>query len=390
MSGNNADYGEASIAVKNNVFYVSGTTHSKDFPTTLGAFQTNKTHNGDTPYMLAFENMCFLPDATDIVANPNSSCGFSSKNVLFKAKPRQSNCILSNSLAVKWRILNGLSETIVTGDSVKILVGPSDKVFVYVLDTISNCKSADVNVKLNFGGIRINHFKSICNGDSILLQKKYRKVSGIYLDTIYNTSACDTVISTQLDVVPYFKVQKHIDICPGGSFSFNAKTYSIAGIYVDTITSFITCDSIFTIYLRIIPFNLITNIRICSGKTYRVGTNIYNSSGIYIDSLKNYLGCDSIITTNLQVLSRIEDTLIGNYCNGDVVFIGKNMYNVSGNYRDTMKSFGGCDSFMTSYLHFSPSIFYEDTVNYCERDSFFVLERNMQVYMPIKAYILFN
>lgn len=48
-------------------------------------------------------------------------------------------------------------------------------------------------------------------------------------------------------------------------------------------------------------FNLIDTI--CDGMTYSVGESIYTSSGLYLDSLTNRLGCDSLVTLDLTVLN---------------------------------------------------------------------------------------
>ena len=44
------------------------------------------------------------------------------------------------------------------------------------------------------------------------------------------------------------------------------------------------------------------SLTICSNETYNIGDNIYNLSGNYIDTLISNFGCDSIIYTNLSVI----------------------------------------------------------------------------------------
>ena len=45
---------------------------------------------------------------------------------------------------------------------------------------------------------------------------------------------------------------------------------------------------------------------ICSGLTYANGNNIYDATGIYVDSLLTFLGCDSIVTLDLTVVPDTE------------------------------------------------------------------------------------
>ena len=48
---------------------------------------------------------------------------------------------------------------------------------------------------------------------------------------------------------------------------------------------------------------------VCEGKSIIVGSNTYTISGTYYDTLTSYQGCDSIITTNLSVLTEITDSV---------------------------------------------------------------------------------
>lgn len=54
--------------------------------------------------------------------------------------------------------------------------------------------------------------------------------------------------------------------------------------------------------INVIPKEVMMTDTICNGGTIMVGSSTYSVSGIYIDSLVNSLGCDSILTTNLTVL----------------------------------------------------------------------------------------
>ncbi len=92
-------------------------------------------------------------------------------------------------------------------------------------------------------------------------------------------------------------------ICQGESFSVGNNIYNTSGTYIDTLTNYLGFDSIVTTNLTVIPISTnIQNPNICQGESISVGSNIYTTPGTYIDTLINYLGCDSIITTNLTVL----------------------------------------------------------------------------------------
>lgn len=48
---------------------------------------------------------------------------------------------------------------------------------------------------------------------------------------------------------------------------------------------------------------------ICAGENITVGSNTYTTTGFYYDTLTSFYGCDSIITTNLTVLTEITDSV---------------------------------------------------------------------------------
>lgn len=94
------------------------------------------------------------------------------------------------------------------------------------------------------------------------------------------------------------------------------KTYTTTGIYHDTLTNSIGCDSIITINLTIGGSTSSVTETACKSYLSPSG-KIYTSSGIYKDTLVNgnSQGCDSIITINLTIdtlntnVSKLNETL---------------------------------------------------------------------------------
>ncbi|MDG1719322.1 MAG: T9SS type A sorting domain-containing protein [Flavobacteriales bacterium] len=91
---------------------------------------------------------------------------------------------------------------------------------------------------------------------------------------------------------------------------------------------------------------------ICNGLSIVVGSNTYDSTGVYYDTLLSFNGCDSIVTTNLIVLSTAASSGV-NYqtiCLGDSASVGNSTYYSAGVYADTLISSNGCDSIVTTTL----------------------------------------
>jgi len=126
--------------------------------------------------------------------------------------------------------------------------------------------------------------------------------------------------------------------------------YSSTGIYRDTIPTISGCDSIITTNLIINPITQTTlNTIICQGDTFIVGSHYYTTTGTYTDTLTTYLGCDSIITTNLTLNSIQQTTLNTTICQGETYSVGVHNYTITGSYTDTLTSFMGCDSIITTH-----------------------------------------
>lgn len=367
IGGAESDYGSAKISLLNNVFYYSGSTHSMNFPTTAGAFQTVKSNINSTPFVTAIKDMCFLPDPINITLSPNTFCLNQPVNAILKAKPVTNLCS-SNNLSIKWYKNLNRTTPIAVGDSVQVLINPLDSYYVISYDNVYNCKSRDIKLITNTSNIVYNKNFIICKGDSIFLAKAWRKTGGMWHDTII-AAPCDSIFKITLVVnnPPYKKV--NIDRCEGSPFVLNSKVYNVDGTYIDTLKSPAGCDSIVEFTLKFIPNSRTDTIKICVGKTYKVGTKTYSVSGVYHDTLTNSVGCDSIIHTHLFVTNNKVYYVTKTLCSNQSYQVGPNLYTTSGTYIDTFHLAGSCDSIIVSTLTFNLAKQFQDTVTACEGDT---------------------
>ncbi|MDC0201701.1 T9SS type A sorting domain-containing protein [Flavobacteriales bacterium] len=143
-------------------------------------------------------------------------------------------------------------------------------------------------------------------------------------------------------------------ICDGDSIVVAGSVYNTTGLYTDSLTSSIGCDSLVFTNLVVHPNASLTNNQtICSGETYSIGSNIYDSTGTYSDTLSTMYGCDSIVTTILVVDSIVGGSSVNQQtvCIGDSINVGLSTYFNTGVYSDTLLSINGCDSVVTTYLN---------------------------------------
>ena len=157
----------------------------------------------------------------------------------------------------------------------------------------------------------------------------------------------------EIKVLSIAGLTTNYSICDGDSIVVGNSVYNTTGLYTDSLTSSLGCDSLVFTSLIVNPNITFTNNQtICIGETYTINGNIYDTTGTYVDSLQTIAGCDSIITTNLTILSISAGSSINNQtiCIGDSIMLGTSTYFMTGTYYDTLISSNSCDSIVTTNL----------------------------------------
>jgi gliding motility-associated-like protein len=93
----------------------------------------------------------------------------------------------------------------------------------------------------------------------------------------------------------------NLTISTCNSYTLNSQTYIKSGIYIQTIPNTTGCDSIITINLTINRKFITQTKAICEGTSFYAGGANQTTAGIYTDTLQTSLGCDSIVTTTLTI-----------------------------------------------------------------------------------------
>jgi gliding motility-associated-like protein len=123
---------------------------------------------------------------------------------------------------------------------------------------------------------------------------------------LVSAGGCDSIITTNLSVVPVITASVNAQICNGQTYTLpDGTVVSAAGAYDVTLVSSNGCDSIITTTLALL--NSVTstiNAQICNGQSYIMpdGTSI-GIAGLYTFNFIATNGCDSIVNVNLNVIS---------------------------------------------------------------------------------------
>jgi hypothetical protein len=197
---------------------------------------------------------------------------------------------------------------------------------------------------------------SICFGDTLYIGSHRYGTAGTYRDTLDRRgSVCDSFLTTYLTVRPISTHSRNLTACLGSGTRLGGIIRTVSGIYYDTLISYNGCDSILSTNLTVIPWGWDT-LRpvICADDSFRILRSVYRSSGTYYDTTVNFRGCDSVIVTVLTVNPIVRTTLRPILCIRDSIRVGHHTYGTSGTYWDTLSAATTCDSIVNTILTVLP------------------------------------
>ncbi len=176
--------------------------------------------------------------------------------------------------------------------------------------------------------------------------------SGVFKDTLQNYVGCDSILSLSYNALPSSSHAFSISICANQNYWFNGMNLHNSGTYYDTLVNYHGCDSFLTLQLFVnaVPQIVSQVIDLCNGAYVIVGQHYYTQTGIYHDTLSSYLGCDSIVITNLTIHPHTNTSINARICAGNSFVYHSKNYTYAGVYFDTLYSKWGCDSLITINL----------------------------------------
>ncbi len=154
----------------------------------------------------------------------------------------------------------------------------------------------------------------LCDGDTLNLLGNAYTTSGLYIDTLISSVGCDSLVYSQVNFYPNVTYTNNQIICDGEVYVINGNSYDSSGTYIDTLFTSYGCDSIITTNLNVLTVSSSSSTNnqiICLGDTLNLHSNQYYQAGTYIDTLLNVNGCDSIVTTNLSIQTASYNTYNG-------------------------------------------------------------------------------
>ena len=263
------------------------------------------THPTLTGVANAALRLNYNPDSLTYVGFTNLNPNFSGMTITggngtllmdWNAQSNQ-NIPAGNMVALRFRV-NGSSA--ITWDT---LVVPSE-ILDYNLNIVPQTfVSGSVT---NNTTERLYWNRTICEGQSFSLGSQTFTTTGNYQGVLPRSSGqCDSLVNLSLHVVPR-ETTLAATVCSNQPYSFNGQSLTSSGVYRDTLTNTLGCDSILVLNLTAHPaYNQPQTVRVCPGGTFNFGGSTLTTTGSYSHTYTTAEGCDSMVQLDFAVLDSI-------------------------------------------------------------------------------------
>lgn len=154
------------------------------------------------------------------------------------------------------------------------------------LQSVSGCDSI-ITLNLTVSPSISNTLNTtICQGETYSFNNQSLTTSGTYSGTFPSVGGCDSIVTLNLLVSPSFNSTVNKTICQGDTYLLNAISYTVAGTYTANLQSIAGCDSIVTLNLTVNPVptmpQVISNSPLgCPGEEYVVQVVNPQATGVY-------------------------------------------------------------------------------------------------------------
>ena len=245
------------------------------------------------------------------LSNIETICQASNDSVLLSA--------IGSSSFYNWSVVSGDMSSLPCTSCNNFNVLPNTTTVYVVTGTSTTSFITDtVTVSVNTA-TSYSFNNSICDGSDYLFNGVNITSTGTYYDTLININGCDSFLTLNLTVLPNSAYTLNESICDGATYMFNGVVISMAGTYIDTITSSNGCDSIITLNLTVNNTDtIIQYITMGTGDTIIVDGNIITAAGTYYTIHTNISGCDSVMVYIIdEIVLRTSVTQTGNTLTAD-------------------------------------------------------------------------
>ncbi len=315
-----------------------GNTYNWDNGLGSGASKT-VSPNTNTTYTVTVTdaNNCTATASREVTVNPSPSASVSPSSAAI-CSGGSATFTASGGTNYNWSNALGSGAT-------KTASPVTTTTYTVTVSDAENCTAtATVTITVNQpSASSLNN--SICTGGSFFFNNQNLTQAGVYFDTLTNAVGCDSLITLNLSVNSFASSSINATICQGQNYTFNNQTLTQSGVYFDTLSTTTGCDSIVTLTLNVgsASASSVTQA-ICSGNSFDFNGQTYSQTGTYTATLSNASGCDSVVTLNLTVSNTIQNNITQSICSGESFLFDGQQLTQGGTYTANYTGSGGCDS----------------------------------------------
>ena len=240
-----------------------------------------------------------------------------------------------------------------------VFITSSSGVLTFTSEIISELGDIEISTS-EFAIGDITSFFTIFRCDTYSWNGNSFDTTGIYVDTLSSIIGCDSIVTLNLTIYNSSSSFDTVSVCD--SYLWNGILYDSTGLYVDTILNNVGCDSV--MYLNLSVNSNDTNIVLTVCDSIFWNGNTYDSSGTYIDTILNSFNCDSIVSLDLTVNYSSSSLNVISVC--DSINWNGVSYDTSGTYIDTLTNLFGCDSIVILDLTVNYTLSVFDTIFSCD------------------------
>mgnify|MGYP003377771669 FL=1 len=168
------------------------------------------------------------------------------------------------------------------------------------------------------------------------------------MDTLASFIGCDSIITVILTINVHDETNVNNSSCNSYTTPSGLHTWTQSGEYMESLTNTDGCDSLVFYHLTIYHSSETTDTRTECGQYEDPLGNVYSSSGFYLYTMPDVHGCDSVISLELTIVHPSETERAETACDSLVTTGG--VLTLSGDYIQLFTGTNGCDSLVLLHL----------------------------------------
>lgn len=184
------------------------------------------------------------------------------------------------------------------------------------IDTLSSVLGFDsiIQLQLNVETEIVGSFlESAC--DSYVWNGQTYNASGPYQQVFTAANGCDSTATLNLTIYQNSSTVISAIVCDSYTNPSGTLTWTSSGTYTETLTNAVFCDSVVTYNITINESTSgSTQVTACNSYRSPSGNYLWTQSGVFVDTITNNVWCDSVLTIDLTIENT--NTAVSSDCAG--------------------------------------------------------------------------